>query len=66
MKTCSRNCEAALQAEKDEEIIGVLTAISVVSRQLAVKLTRLSEHERQRQEGGRAYGKNERACGSRF
>jgi len=66
MKTCSRNHEAALLTEKDEEIIGVLTAISVVSRQLAAKLARLSEKERKRQEGGRPYGENERTCGCRF
>jgi len=64
--TCSRERDVDLQASRDEEIIGILTAISVVSRQLAVKLTRLSQQEQVNMEGGRPHGQNERTCGCRF
>lgn len=64
--TCSRECGTCSQASRDEELIGVLTAISVVSRQLAVKLTRLSQQEQIHREGGKSYGQNERTCGCRF
>ena len=46
-------------AVTDEELIGVLTAISVVSKRLAEKLIRLSRTG-QSTEGGRINGQNER------
>lgn len=45
-------------AVTDEELIGVLTAISVVSKHLAEKLIRLSRTG-QSTEGGRINGQNE-------
>ena len=38
--------------EMDEELADVLTAISVVSKRLARKLTMLSRQDRKRAEGG--------------
>lgn len=64
--TCSQKCGTHSQVSRDEELIGVLTAISVVSRQLAVNLTRLSQQEQIYREGGKSYGQNERTCGCRF
>lgn len=65
MDTCRRQ-DAALQTIKDDEIIGILIAISVVSKQLAAKLTKLSQQKQLNMEGGRLYGKNGRICGCRF
>lgn len=65
MDTCRRQ-DAALQTIKDDETIGILIAISVVSKQLAAKLTKLSQQEQLNMEGGRPYGKNERTCGCCF
>lgn len=45
-------------AVTDEELIGVLTAISVVSKRLSEKLIRLSSS--QSTEGGKCNGQNER------
>ena len=65
MDTCRRQ-DAALQTIKDDDIIGILIAISVVSKQLAAKLTKLSQQKQLNMEGGRLYGKNGRTCGCRF
>lgn len=65
MDTCKRQ-DAALPTIKVDEIIGILIAISVVSKQLAAKLTKLSQQEQLNMEGGRPYGKNERTCGCCF
>lgn len=40
--------------ELDEELAGVLTAISVVSKRLARKLTVLSRQENEKTEGGKS------------
>lgn len=40
--------------ESDEELADVLTAISVVSKRLARKLTTLSRQDKQKTEGGKA------------
>lgn len=40
--------------EMNEELADVLTAISVVSKRLAQKLTMLAEEEKQKTEGGKA------------
>lgn len=40
--------------ELDEELVGILTAISVVSKRLAKKLTTLSRQDRQETEGGKS------------
>ncbi|MPN61349.1 hypothetical protein SDC9_209085 [bioreactor metagenome] len=45
----------------DEELIGILTAISVVSKRLARKLTLLAEQSQFRG-GGKADEQNERHC----
>lgn len=47
------------QAEADEELIGVLTAISVVSKRLARKLIQQSRTGKS-QEGGKGNEQNER------
>jgi len=66
MNTCSKTHDAVSAADRDEELISILTAISVVSKQLAAKLTRLSQQEQQRKEGGRSYGPNGRTCRCRL
>lgn len=66
MNTCSRKQDANAAVSRDEELISVLTAISVVSKQLAAKLTKLSQQEQRNQEGGRTYGQNERTCRCRI
>lgn len=66
MNTCSRKQDTNATASRDEELISVLTAISVVSKQLAAKLTKLSQQERANQEGGRPYGQNGRTCRCRI
>ena len=40
--------------EMNEELADVLTAISVVSKRLAQKLTMLAEEEKRKTEGGKA------------
>ena len=45
--------------EMDEELADVLTAISVVSKRLARKLTMLSQQDEQKAEGGKYDGQNE-------
>ncbi len=66
MNTYSRKQDATFVAGRDEELISVLTAISVVSKQLAAKLTKLSQQEQAKQEGGRPYGQNGRTCRCRI
>ena len=45
-------------AELDEELAGILTAISVVSKRLAKKLTALQQQEGLIKKGGNSIGKN--------
>ncbi|HAS04573.1 MAG TPA: hypothetical protein DCR71_02255 [Dehalococcoidia bacterium] len=45
--------------EMDEELADVLTAISVVSKRLARKLTMLSQQDEQKAEGGKYDEQNE-------
>lgn len=66
MNTCSRKQDANAAVGRDEELISVLTAISVVSKQLATKLTKLSQQEQQKKEGGKSYGQNGRTCRCRL
>ncbi len=40
--------------ELDDELVGILTAISVVSKRLAKKLSTLSRQDRQETEGGKS------------
>jgi hypothetical protein len=42
--------------ELDEELAGILTAISVVSKRLAVKLRKLAQQAEQEAEGGESSG----------
>jgi hypothetical protein len=46
-------------AELDEELAGVLTAISIVSKRLAKKLTTLARQDNGNEEGGNPDGKDE-------
>lgn len=48
------------KSSNDEELIGVLTAISVVSKRLARNLIRLSQTSKS--ERRKKYVKNERTC----
>lgn len=41
--------------EKQQEIIGVLTAISIVSKRLAGRLAALENQDEEKQRGGRVY-----------
>lgn len=66
MNTCSRKQDANAAVSRDEELISALAAISVVSKQLAAKLSKLSQQERANQEGGRPYGQNVRTCRCRI
>jgi len=45
--------------EMDEELADVLTAISVVSKRLARKLTMLSQQEKEKMKGGQSDEQNE-------
>lgn len=45
--------------EMDEKLANVLTAISVVSKRLARKLTMLSRQDEQKAEGGKSDEQNE-------
>jgi hypothetical protein len=45
--------------ELDEELAGVLTAISVVSKRLAKKLTQLSRQHATNEEGGKSDDQDE-------
>lgn len=58
--------DPVFRASGDEELIGILTAISVVSRQLAGKLSKLSQQEQRKVKGGKKHGKNGRTCRCRF
>lgn len=66
MNTCSKTHDAVSAADRDAELISVLTAISVVSKKLAAKLAKLSQQEQQKTEGGRSYGQNGRTCRCRL
>jgi len=52
--------DPAPDSEIDEELAGILTAISIVSRRLARKLLRLSRQDESTEEGGKPDGRNER------
>jgi hypothetical protein len=59
MKT--KNTNAALSnIELEEELVGILTAISVVSKRLAKKLLTLQTQADTSEEGGKANEQNER------
>lgn len=45
--------------EMDEELVGVLNAISVISKRLAKKLAALGQQEEIREEGGTSDEQNE-------
>lgn len=66
MQICREETDPALKASGDEELIGILTAISVVSRQLAGKLSKLSQQEQRKVKGGKKHGNNGRTCRCRF
>lgn len=54
MQTCSKqNDTNSYNREIDDELADVLTAISVVSKRLARKLTTLSQQEKEKMEGGK-------------
>lgn len=56
----SANTENRSVDHSDEELIDTLTAISVVTKQLAKKLQALSDQEKEMTKGGKTHGKNER------
>lgn len=53
MQTSTKDAETR-EREKNQELADVLTAISVVSKRLAQKLTALKEEEKQKKKGGEA------------
>jgi len=62
----TRDKPAFAESEQNEELIGVLTAISVVSKRLARQLSVLECRRELKPRGGKVYGTNERivrCCG---
>ncbi len=51
--------EAVRDHELDEELAGILSAISVVSKRLAKKLLTLQQQDELKQKGGKADGQDE-------
>jgi hypothetical protein len=56
MQTKARNPDDCLDHETSEELAGVLTAISVVSKRLAKRLVELHRQDGANQEGGKSDG----------
>lgn len=54
-----RNDTEYRDRKMDEELADILTAISVVSKRLARKLTMLSRQDKQETEGGKTDGQDE-------
>ena len=55
MQTQAKQTDTEIRdREIDEELADVLTAISVVSKRLAKKLTTLSRQEKEKTEGGKS------------
>jgi hypothetical protein len=50
---------ACRSSELDEELAGILTAISIVSKRLAKKLTLLPRQDEPSEEGGKPYEQDE-------
>ena len=48
--------------ERDKELIGVLLAISIVSKRLAMKLIALEHLEAEKTRGGKLYGTRQNAA----
>ena len=46
-------CDESRDLEMDEELVGVLNAISVISKRLARKLTTFSRQDKEKTEGGK-------------
>jgi hypothetical protein len=60
METQAKQTDTEIRdREIDEELADVLTAISVVSKRLARKLTMLSRQDRKKTEGGKSDGQYE-------
>lgn len=60
METQAKQIDTECRDRKmDEELADVLTAISVVSKRLARKLTMLSQQNEQKAEGGKSDEQNE-------
>ncbi|MBS3946841.1 MAG: hypothetical protein KGZ57_00865 [Dethiobacter sp.] len=60
METRAKNTDTALRdGDLDEELAGILTAISVVSKRLAKKLLALQRRDESAGEGGVSDGKDE-------
>ncbi|MGI6226983.1 MAG: hypothetical protein ACOYJ1_12095 [Peptococcales bacterium] len=60
MQTKTTNGDTHLRnSELDEELAGILTAISVVSKRLARKLLNLEQTKEHMERGGLEYGENE-------
>ena len=43
-------------SERNEELVGVLTAISIVSKRLASRISALEQRHGEKQRGGKFYG----------
>ena len=60
METQAKQTDTEIRdREMDEELADVLTAISVVSKRLARKLTMLSRQDEHKEEGGKSDEQNE-------
>ena len=60
-RQCSRFVECR-DHEQNEELIGVLTAISIVSKRLAMKLIALEHLEAEKTRGGKLYDTRQNAA----
>lgn len=59
MKSKKEEAAQRQSAETTEEIIGILTAISVISKRMAKKLALIEQKAAEKE--GECYGKNERS-----
>ena len=60
-RECSRFAEYR-DRERNEELIGVLTAISIVSRRLAGRLAALEQRHAEKPRGGKCYDTRQSAA----
>jgi hypothetical protein len=60
MQSKTNNTDTELRDhDLDEELAGILTAISIVSKRLAKKLLALQQRDEPMEEGGKAYEQDE-------
>ncbi len=58
---CAR-CALCRERERNEELIGVLTAISIVSKRLAGRIAALEQRRAEEMKGGKIYGTRQSAA----